>query len=70
MGLTPKQPLNTKRMNWDKLDYQLKTFIRDENSGFTINVANYIMSEDEIVSELTKCGYTCEKYGDGRLLIK
>lgn len=54
MSLTPKPPLNSKDLNWDDLDKQLKLFIKSKDDTTLINTGNSPYSKQEIISELKK----------------
>lgn len=65
MGLSPK-PTNLNALkNWNDLDELLQANLKVQTKGkqpsATININHYEMSEDEIITEATKQGYTVTK---------
>jgi len=70
MGLTPRQPADSSKYNWSQLDILLRTMLNRENSEWEINIANFAMSEQEIISEAERCGYIVSKPRDGVLRFK
>jgi len=68
MGLTPRQPVDSSKYDWAYLDGILKSHLRREHSTLTIRISDYMMTEQEIVSELERCGYTASKTSNGLFL--
>jgi len=68
MGLTPRQPIDLSKYDWEHLDTFLKNGLKREHRRLTIRISDYVMTEQEIVSEAERCGYTVSKSSDGMLL--
>jgi|GEM_PF-2091666 len=68
MGLTPRQPVDSSKYDWAYLDRLLKSVLKREHDIATIRISDYAMTEQEIVSEVEKCGYIVSKSADGVFL--
>lgn len=69
MGLTPRQPVDSSKYDWTRLDSLLKSNLKREHDSATIRISDYAVDEQEIISEAEKCGYIVSKSSDGLFLI-
>lgn len=73
MGLTPRHQKPFQKKGWDQLNQFLKDVIdnsdQSDPSG-TIKLSDYVMSSEEIQSELKKNGYSFDDSVNGYLTIR
>lgn len=72
MGLTPRHQKQFVKRNWDYLNKLLKNVIDnsdESNPSATIRLSDYVMSPEEIKSELKKNGYSFDDSSDNYLTI-
>lgn len=66
MGLTPKKTQSKSLLTWSDLDDQLKQFIDNsqiQSPSTIVNPDNFVMTKDEIISELKANGYSYKESG-------
>lgn len=57
MGLSPREDQKNPNYDWEFLDRHLKIHLKNPGSITSINPSEFIMSNDEMLAELTKNGY-------------
>lgn len=68
--LTPKSINKRPKAGWDKLDEFIQSVLNNPaHDVATINLKEYAMSKEEIISELKLAGYTVIDSNDGYLSI-
>ncbi len=73
MGLTPRHQKQFVKRDWDYLNKLLKNVIDnsdESNPAATIRLSDYVMSSEEIQSELKKNGYSFDDSVNGYLTIR
>lgn len=73
MGLTPRHQKQFVKRDWDYLNKLLKNVIDnsdESNPSATIRLSDYVMSSEEIQSELKKNGYSFDDSVNGYLTIR
>ena len=72
MGLTPKHREPAPKLDWISLNDTLKTCIDHSNwkdPYVTLDLDNYSMQSDEIISEMQRNGYTVERTDDNNKIV-